>query len=177
LLGCIPRGSDHGNRGDRTAPDRGRRSTRHGLLAVELSSLALGLRSRYLHTPTIIPAKKPLLDLYGDFVQPFLGTICPVHLIPNVCFQGLYAVFSCFELSRQLLSEIQTLVGSFSQPYWLRGEPSPGSSAPQPLADQLRFCSSRQREQQTSTRRGPDHSSHRNATHLLNGNWVFRHSI
>jgi hypothetical protein len=80
-------------------------------------------------------------------------------------------------LSRQLLSEIQTLVGSFSQPYWLRGEPSPGSSAPQPLADQLRFCSSRQREQQTSTRRGPDHSSHRNATHLLNGNWVFRHSI
>jgi hypothetical protein len=97
-----------------------------------------GLRSRYLHTPTIIPAKKPLLDLYGDFVQPFLGTICPVHLIPNVCFQGLYAVFSCFELSRQLLSEIQTLVGSFSQPYWLRGEPSPGSSAPQPLADQQR---------------------------------------
>jgi hypothetical protein len=34
-----------------------------------------------LHAPTIIPAKKPLLDLYGDFVQPFLGTICPVHLI------------------------------------------------------------------------------------------------
>ena len=79
----------------------------------QLSSLALGLRSRYLHAPTIIPVKKPLLDLYGDFVQPFLGTICPVHLIPNVCLQGLYAIFSCFELTRQLLSEIQRLLVVF----------------------------------------------------------------
>jgi hypothetical protein len=53
--------------------------------------MALGLRSRYVHAPTIIPAKKPLLDLYGDFVQPLLGTICPVHLIPNVCLQCLNA--------------------------------------------------------------------------------------
>jgi hypothetical protein len=71
LLGCIPRGSDHGADlgGTDCSPSE------------QLSSLALGLRSRYLHAPTIIPAKKPLLDLYGDFVQPFLGTICPVHLI------------------------------------------------------------------------------------------------
>ena len=167
LLGCIPRGSDHGNRGDRTAPDRGRRSRRHGLLAVELSSLALGLRSRYLHTPTIIPAKKPLLDLYGDFVQPFLGTICPVHLIPNVCFQGLYAVFSCFELSRQLLSEIQTLVGSFSQPYWLRGEPSPGSSAPQPLADQHDYVFALRAKGNNRLRPVGDRTTHRTATPLI----------
>ena len=103
LVGCIPRGSDHGADlgGTDCSPSE------------QLSSLALGLRSRYLHAPTIIPAKKPLLDLYGDFVQPFLGTICPVHLIPNVCLQGLYAVFSRFELSRQLLGEIQRLLVVF----------------------------------------------------------------
>jgi hypothetical protein len=59
----------------------------------QLSSLASSLRSRCLHAPTIILAKKLLLDLYRDFVQPLLGTVSPVGLKPNVCLKCLDAVF------------------------------------------------------------------------------------
>ena len=117
----------------------------------------------YLHAPTIIPAKKPLLDLYGDFVQPFLGTICPVHLIPNVCLQGLYAVFSCFELTRQLLSEVQRLLVVFLSRAGCAVNQAqdrlPAASSGSATLEAT-FLSSRQKEQRPPTREEQDYSLH-----------------
>jgi hypothetical protein len=57
------------------------------------------LRRRWLRVATVVPAKEFLLNLYRDLMQPSLGSIRPLLVVPGVCLKLSYPVFSTSKLS------------------------------------------------------------------------------
>jgi hypothetical protein len=62
------------------------------------------LRRRWLLRVTpLLPFKELLLDLERDSIQPLLGSVPPVLVIPHGGFKSSYPVFSRPQLRRQLM--------------------------------------------------------------------------
>ena len=59
---------------------------------------------------TVVPAKEFLLNLYRDLMQPSLGSIRPLLVVPGVCLKLPYSVFGGAKLSRQLVSHFDGLL-------------------------------------------------------------------
>ena len=57
------------------------------------------LWSRWLRGMAIIPAKEFLLYLHRDLIQPLLGPIRPVMVMPNLYLKLSYPFFSPSKLS------------------------------------------------------------------------------
>ncbi len=81
-----------------------RRTGKRGAVASldNLSLLISGNRlwRRSLRGTTIVSAKEILLNLYRDLVQPPLGPVRPVLVMPNVCLELPYPVFGGAKLNR-----------------------------------------------------------------------------
>jgi hypothetical protein len=65
---------------------------------------------RWLRLTTIVPAKKQLLNLYRDLIQPSLGPVCPLLVMPRVYLKVPYSVLSRPKLSGQLMSHRESLL-------------------------------------------------------------------
>jgi hypothetical protein len=55
---------------------------------------------RWLRGTTILPAKEFLLNLHRDLIQPPLGPVCPVLMVPDLCLKLSYPAFSGSKSSR-----------------------------------------------------------------------------
>jgi hypothetical protein len=53
-----------------------------------------------LRRAIVVSAKEFLLNLYGDLIQPFLGPIRPVLVMPNLCLKLAHSAFSGSNLTR-----------------------------------------------------------------------------
>jgi hypothetical protein len=51
-----------------------------------------------------------LLNLYRDLIQPSLGSVCPLLVMPHVCLKLPYSVLSGPELTGQLMSHRESLL-------------------------------------------------------------------
>jgi hypothetical protein len=49
---------------------------------------------RWLRGPAIVPSKEILLNLHRDLIQPLLGPIRPVLVMPNLCLKLSHPAFS-----------------------------------------------------------------------------------
>jgi hypothetical protein len=48
---------------------------------------------RWLRRAIVVSANEFLLNLYGDLIQPFLGPIRPVLVMPNLCLKLSHPAF------------------------------------------------------------------------------------
>ena len=59
---------------------------------------------------TVVPAKEFLLNLYRDLIQPSLGPIRPLLVMPGFCLKLPYPIFGAAKLSGQLVSHFDGLL-------------------------------------------------------------------
>ena len=63
-----------------------------------MNSLSLlagnSLWRRWLRGTAIVPSKEILLNLHRDLIQPLLGPIRPVLVMPNLCLKLSHSAFS-----------------------------------------------------------------------------------
>jgi hypothetical protein len=68
------------------------------------------LRRRWLRGLTVVSAKEQSLNLYRNVIQPSLGSVCPLLVMPRVCLKVPYSVLSRPKLSGHLMGHRESLL-------------------------------------------------------------------
>jgi hypothetical protein len=89
---------------------RGRRS-KLGLRSIRpLRSHVSTLWRRWLRRTAVVPSEEILLNLHRDLIQPLLGPIRPVLVMPNLCLKLSHPAFSGSNLPGKFVSHFYGLL-------------------------------------------------------------------